>query len=232
MKNNYYETLQVNSQATHQEIKQAYRRLAKLFHPDTQTGTVDSEKIVQINAAYEVLGNPQSRRNYDRQLTYSEDDIFALSREQRTAQAQKEYRRYRQSGRVEDAHHQTWIKEVYIPTNQLISYILNSLKPEIEFLAADPFDDELMASFQEYLQDCRQYWQQAQQTFASQPNPSKLAGVAANLYYCLNQIGDGIKELEWFSLNYDDRYLHTGQEIFRIAQGLLFEAQEDISSFV
>lgn len=228
---NYYQTLEISSQATQQEIKQAYRRLVKLFHPDTQKETANRDKIIQINAAYEVLGNPQSRRNYDHKLLSTQNEYFSVNREQRNARAQQEYRRYQQAGRVEDIHYQSWIREVYFPTNRLICQILNSLKFEIEALAADPFDDELMNSFQNYLENCRQDWQRAQQTFTSQPNPSKLAGVAANLYYSLNQIGDGIKELEWFSLNYDDRYLHTGQEIFRIAEGLLFQAQEAISSF-
>lgn len=56
------------------------------------------------------------------------------------------------------------------------------------------------------------------------PNPANLAGVAAHLYYCLNQVGDGLDELEFFTLNYDDHYLHTGQELFRIAEGLRWEA--------
>jgi molecular chaperone DnaJ len=228
---NYYQTLEVNPQATQQEIKQAYRRLVKLFHPDTQTETADRDKIIQINAAYEVLSNPQSRRSYDLNLLSERGDRFCVSREQRNARAQREYQRYRQAGRAEDLHHQRWVEEVYVPTNRLISKILNPLNAEIDSLAGDPFDDELMSTFQTYLEHCRQYLQLAQQTFASQPNPSKLAEVAVNLYYCLNQIDDGIKELEWFALNYDDRYLHTGQEILRISRRLQRQAQAVAKSF-
>jgi molecular chaperone DnaJ len=57
-----------------------------------------------------------------------------------------------------------------------------------------------------------------------------LAGVAANLYYCLNQLGDALDELETFTLNYDDQYLHTGQEMFRIAAGLRREAMANIKN--
>ena len=60
------------------------------------------------------------------------------------------------------------------------------------------------------------------------PNPSNLAGVAAHLYYCLDRVADGIEELEFFTLNYDDRCLHAGQEMFRIAAGLRYEAQAAI----
>jgi molecular chaperone DnaJ len=62
------------------------------------------------------------------------------------------------------------------------------------------------------------------------PNPPSVAGAAAHLYYCLNQIGDGLDELEYFPLNYDERYLHMGQELFRIATGLHCEAQESLEA--
>ena len=230
---NHYQTLQINSFATQQEIKQAYRRLAKRFHPDSLSQTADHDKIIELNAAYEVLSNPQTRRQYDRQLAEpSSDNHWSFNRQARTAQAQQQYRCYRQAERTEELHYYQWLKEVYIPINRLAEKIIQSLDREIEDLAADPFDDQLMENFQVYLETCNRYYQLAQQKFASQPNPSQLAGVAAHLYYCLNQISDGIKELEWFTLNYDDHHLHLGQEIFRIAQELRYQAEEKMKSVV
>ena len=115
-----------------------------------------------------------------------------------------------------------------MPIDSLIQEIIQPLETEIEELSADPFDDELMENFGAYLDTCNDRWQQAEQKLASQPNPAQLAGVAANIYYCLNHIGDGIKELQWFTLNYNDQYLHTGQEIFRIADKLHVQAQEKV----
>ncbi|MGK7934873.1 MAG: DnaJ domain-containing protein [Xenococcaceae cyanobacterium] len=229
---NYYQVLQVNSLATQQEIKQAYRRLAKRFHPDSLSQTADHNKIIEINGAYEVLSNPQTRRQYDRQLESTSSDHWYSDRQARNAQAQQQYRRYRQAEKTEELQYYQWLKEVYIPVNRLTEEIINSLDGEIESLADDPFDDELMENFQAYLETCNRYYQLAQQKFTSQPNPTKLAGVAAHIYYCLNQISDGIKELEWFTLNYDDRHLHMGQEIFRIAQELRYQAEEKIKSVV
>ncbi|MDJ0634826.1 MAG: DnaJ domain-containing protein [Xenococcaceae cyanobacterium MO_188.B29] len=229
---NYYQVLQVNSLATQQEIKQAYRRLAKRFHPDSLSQTADHNKIIEINGAYEILSNPQARRQYDRQLESSSSDHWYSDRQARNAQAQQQYRRYRQAEKIEELQYYQWLKEVYIPVNKLTEEIINSLDGEIESLADDPFDDELMENFQAYLETCNRYYQLAQQKFTSQPNPTKLAGVAAHIYYCLNQISDGIKELEWFTLNYDDRHLHMGQEIFRIAQDLRYQAEEKIKSVV
>ena len=229
---NYYQVLQVNSLATQQEIKQAYRRLAKRFHPDSLSQTADNNKIIEINGAYEVLSNPQARRQYDRQLESNSSDHWYSDRQARNAQAQQQYRRYRQAEKIEELQYYQWLKEVYIPVNKLTEEIINSLDGEIDSLADDPFDDELMENFQAYLETCNRYYQLAQQKFTSQPNPTKLAGVAAHIYYCLNQISDGIKELEWFTLNYDDRHLHMGQEIFRIAQDLRYQAEEKIKSVV
>lgn len=229
---NYYQTLQVNSKATQQEIKQSYRSLAKQFHPDRLSKNADHSKIVEINAAYEVLSNPQTRRQYDRQLELNTSSSWYSNRQVRTTQVQQQYRRYRQAEKTKEIQYYQWLKEVYIPVNKITKEILNSLAHEIEFLAADPFDDQLMANFQVYLATCNSHYQLAHQKFNSQPNPSKLAGVAAHLYYCLNQINDGIKELEWFTLNYDHRHLHMGHEIFRIAQDLRCEAEEKIKSAV
>lgn len=227
---NHYQTLDVSIQATPEEIKQAYRRMAKLFHPDCQQRTADPDKIVRINAAYEVLGNPSSRRHYDQQLRYSQFYSEIRSRQQRTAAAQRSYQRHRQTAKDTETHLQNWLGQVYEPVNNLINPILSSLELQIDELAADPFDDELMADFQAYLEECRHYLNQAQRTFRSQPNPANVAAAAANLYYCLNQLGDGIEELEFFTLNYDDYYLHTGQELFRIATNLYYEAQDAVKN--
>lgn len=225
---NHYQTLQVNSQATQHEIKQAYRRLAKQFHPDSQRET-KCDKIIALNAAYEVLGNSKSRRLYDRQQQLGQTADFFVDRQARNAAAQKQYQQRRARTKPEVGYQQ-WLIEVYHPIDRLVVEILEPLKIEIEKLSADPFDDELMGDFGNYLDTCNDYWQQAQQKLASQPNPAQLAGVAANLYYCLNHIGDGIKELQWFTMNYNDRYLHTGQEIFRIAGKLHIQAQERVHS--
>lgn len=229
---NYYETLEVHPEATHGEIKQAYRRLVKQFHPDSNPTGGSHDQIAQINAAYEILGDPQHRQSYDRQLrSRVQADVYGrngTTRHQRAAEVQKRYREQRYTGQDTDEHLQTWLNQVYGPVNQLLQLILDPLQEQLDELSADPFDDELMEAFQAYLEQCRQYLKSAQRSFQSMPNPTNLAGVAAHLYYCLNQVADGIEELEFFTLNYDDYYLHTGQELFRIARGLRWEAADAI----
>lgn len=224
---NHYQTLQLNPQATQAEIKLAYRRLAKKFHPDSQPETQSCDRIIALNAAYEVLGDRRSRRLYDRQQQTGQSSDFFVSRQARNAAAHQRYRQHRAS-KPPEVGFQQWLREVYIPIDRLVVEILHPLEIEIEKLAADPFDDLLMSDFDTYLDTCNGHWEQAQQKLASQPNPPQVAGVAANIYYCLNHIGDGIKELKWFTLNYNDQYLSTGREIFRIADKLHFQAQSKI----
>jgi len=62
----YYEILGVKRDATEQEIKQAYRRLARKYHPDVNPGDKSAEaKFKEINEAYEVLSDKEKRRKYD-----------------------------------------------------------------------------------------------------------------------------------------------------------------------
>jgi curved DNA-binding protein len=62
----YYSTLGVAKTATGKEIKQAYRKLARKYHPDVNPGDKSAEsKFKEINEAYEVLGDPDKRKKYD-----------------------------------------------------------------------------------------------------------------------------------------------------------------------
>jgi curved DNA-binding protein len=62
----YYNILGVNRNASEREIKQAYRRLARQYHPDVNPGDTSAEaKFKQVNEAYEVLSDKEKRRKYD-----------------------------------------------------------------------------------------------------------------------------------------------------------------------
>ncbi len=63
----YYEILGIGKDASPEEVKKAYRRLAFKFHPDKNTGDKGSEeKFKEISEAYEILSNPDKRATYDR----------------------------------------------------------------------------------------------------------------------------------------------------------------------
>ena len=63
----FYEILGVRRDASDGDIKKAYRKLAFEYHPDRNPGDAEAEaKIREINAAYEVIGDVEARRSYDR----------------------------------------------------------------------------------------------------------------------------------------------------------------------
>jgi len=64
---NFYEILEVRKDAGEDAIRSAYRRLARLYHPDV-SGMPDSGRFLEIQRAYETLCNPTARLAYDRSL--------------------------------------------------------------------------------------------------------------------------------------------------------------------
>ena len=61
----YYKILGVDKRASEREIKQAYRKLARQYHPDVNPDKQAEEKFKSINEAHEVLSDPEKRRKYD-----------------------------------------------------------------------------------------------------------------------------------------------------------------------
>ena len=65
-KRDYYEVLGIGKNATNAEIKSAYRKLAKKYHPDLNPGNKEAEeKFKEVNEANDVLSDPQKRQRYD-----------------------------------------------------------------------------------------------------------------------------------------------------------------------
>jgi curved DNA-binding protein len=63
----YYKVLEINKSATEAEIKKAYRKLARKYHPDLNPNDKEAEqKFKEINEANEVLSNPENRKKYDK----------------------------------------------------------------------------------------------------------------------------------------------------------------------
>jgi curved DNA-binding protein len=89
----YYETLGVPRTASPEEIKQAFRKLARVHHPDVAKNKVAGEKkFKEINEAYEVLGDPEKRKKYDELGANWQDGAAGQ------AAAGQAYRRYASPG--------------------------------------------------------------------------------------------------------------------------------------
>src|ERR1700682_3704601 len=65
-KRDYYEVLGVSRNVTDEELKKAFRRLAKQYHPDANKEQGAEARFIEINEAYEVLSDSQKREAYDR----------------------------------------------------------------------------------------------------------------------------------------------------------------------
>src|SRR5271166_81772 len=62
----YYKTLGVDKKATPEEIKKAYRKLARKYHPDRNPDDKEAEaRFKEISQAHDVLGDPEKRKQYD-----------------------------------------------------------------------------------------------------------------------------------------------------------------------
>lgn len=78
MKENYYDILEINKNASPEIIEKAYKTLVKKYHPDLQENDLKikyEEKIKKINEAYEVLSDSEKRKNYDFNLKNDEISI-------------------------------------------------------------------------------------------------------------------------------------------------------------
>lgn len=64
-KRDYYEVLELSKNASSEDIKKSYRKLAKKYHPDINKDPGAEEKFKEINEAYEVLSDPQKKQIYD-----------------------------------------------------------------------------------------------------------------------------------------------------------------------
>ena len=87
MNKNYYKILEVDSSASPEVIEKAYKALAKKYHPDLQEENQKEsagEKLKEINEAYEILSNPESRATFDKTLlnaTISSEDFNKIANE-------------------------------------------------------------------------------------------------------------------------------------------------------
>ncbi|EKQ51002.1 MULTISPECIES: DnaJ domain-containing protein [unclassified Clostridium] len=81
----YYKILNISTEASKDEIKKAFRSLAKKYHPDRNKNDTDAlRKFQEVNEAYEVLNNEDSRRKYEQEFFKAKNTREANSTDNRS----------------------------------------------------------------------------------------------------------------------------------------------------
>ena len=220
MKNPYAE-LGVTAQATQAELKAAYRRLVKQHHPDAGG---DPERILALNAAWELVGDAERRRQFDRNHAggYSglQADAVAEARRRgaRNARASRAASAASGQGAAADDALVHWLQTVYAPVDRQLGQVINPFPGQLRALSADPYDDTLMEAFCTYIETSQHKLEKVKLLYQSLPVPASARGFGLSLYHCLSEVEDAINELERYTMGYVDSYLHDGREMLREAK--------------
>ncbi len=210
-----YQVLGVPPLATAAEIKAAYRALVKRHHPDTGG---DDHTILELNAAWEVLGDVERRRRHDQ---------LRGPAVRPGAAAGVAGGGGRRRAADEDSALGQWLQRVYAPIDRLLGQVINPFPAQLRALAADPYDDELMGAFCAYLEQSQARLEKVVVLYRSLACPAAAQGFGLSLYHCLSQVQDALGELERYTMGYVDQYLHDGREMLREAKRRRARLQEE-----
>ncbi len=210
MTKNFYKELGLEINATKSEIKSSYRSLVKKHHPDTGG---EKERFLAIQIAWETLNDPIKKEKYDEQLL----TLYSQSNNPEENWDEQFNKKKYNSSRT-DKEVKTWIKDIYNPTNRLISQIIKPLNNEIKELSADPYDEELMESFCNYINISQKKIEKVERIYNSKSVPNSISGLALDLYHCFSQVKDALSELNRYTQGYVDDYLFDGKEMMNEAK--------------
>ena len=207
---NYYKDLGLTFTATKIEIKAAYRSLAKKYHPDTGG---NKDKFLAIQIAWETLNDPIKKEIYDRKLISEEKNYFP---KQEDLKSKIKYKQ--NSSNSQDINIKLWIKDVYNPLNRSITQIIKDLNREIKELSADPYDENLMNDFCEYISLSRKKIEKGSSRYKSHIVPAEISSIGLDLYHCFSHVKDALDELDRYTQGYVDDYLFDGKEMMKEAK--------------
>ena len=210
MEKNLYEELGLKKNATKSEIKSSYRSLVKKHHPDAGG---DKERFLAIQNAWENLNDPIKKAEYDRKIFPSKGSFDSLNENWEEKFNSKKY-----NSSIKDKEVETWIKEIYVPINRLISQIIKPLNNEIKALSADTYDDQLMENFCIYIRLSQKKIEKVDKIYNKKLVPKSISALGLDLYHCFSQVKDALLEFDRYTQGYVDDYLFDGKEMIKEAK--------------
>ena len=112
------------------------------------------------------------------------------------------------------------MQAVYGPIDRLLGQVINPFAAQLKELSADPYDDQLMEVFCDYLELSQQKMLKVETLYRSSAAPLGLQQFSLDLYHCLSQVKDALVDLERYTMGYVDSYLRDGRELLREAKRL------------
>jgi len=215
----YYQILGVEPEVSAQEIKKAYRKLAKNHHPDvtfhkktSKQIDQDNEFMARVNEAYETLIDKSKRADYDS-----------------TIGANGQSRNFKGKAPAtfsDEAEREVFLSKIFNPTRHSIVRVLGEYKQQLIDLSQDIYDDELVATFEKYVDQLEDTLRKGANMLSSKKVPRSLAPAERMMRYSIAQAADGLDELRRFCQNYDYEHLHMAANLFKEATDLSRKASQ------
>jgi curved DNA-binding protein CbpA len=133
---NYYKILNIQKNASNDQIKEGYRKLVKFWHPDVNQSSNSHEKFIEINEAFEILKDKDKRIVYDRFYDeYFRSNASLEPNQKAQGQSNNErYAEYRYETKTSDdfEYLQNWINQAKIRADELIKLGLKKIDTTLE----------------------------------------------------------------------------------------------------
>ena len=168
---------------------------------ERQTATED---MLQLNQAYETLMDKKMRAAYDVRIGVR----IVINAP------------YRFQPGSEDQQREIFLAKIFHPSRTGITKTLGAYKRQLTALSKDPFDDQLIGEFEQYLDKVEAALRKASDAFARNPAPPTLEPAVHMMRHCIAQAADALEEMRRYCLNYDYDHLMMAENLIRIAGDL------------
>ena len=133
---NYYKILNIQKDASSEQIKDAYRKLVKFWHPDVNPSSSSHEKIIEINEAYEILRDQDKREVYNRIYDeyFGTESVVVATESTKERRSNERYTEYRYDNKTSADFDdlQDWINQARIRADEIIKKGLKKVDSSLE----------------------------------------------------------------------------------------------------